>query len=78
MLPLFATNEGPDPQVDPTVGGCQETTKRRIARIDSNLAWDIGSSTIGKGFLKRRNVDFLLGDSNILITIPDEDASNLS
>lgn len=54
------------------------TTKRQIAWMDSPLAGDVGASTIGKHFLKRSNVDFLLGEFDILITIPNEDTSYLS
>lgn len=46
--------------------------------MDSPLFGDVGASTIGKRVRKRRNVDFLLGKIDILIIIPDKDASNLS
>lgn len=46
--------------------------------MDSPVVGYVGSSTIVKHLLKRRNVDFLLGESAILITIPGEDTLNLS
>lgn len=57
------------------VGGGRETTKHRIAWMDSPLAGDVGISIIGKHLHKRRNMDFLLGESDVLINIPDDDAS---
>lgn len=46
--------------------------------MDTLLAEDVGTSTIDKRLRKKCNVDFLLGEFDVLITIPDDNASNLS
>ena len=60
------------------IGGGWETTKRRIACVDSPLTGGICSSTSGKRLRKSHNMDFLLGVPDVLITIPDDDALCLS
>lgn len=60
------------------IGGGRATTKRRIAWVDSLLTGYVGASTIDKSLHKRRNVVFLLRESDVLITIPNDDASYLS
>lgn len=74
-MPLNAKDEQ---SKEVTVGGSWETTKRRITLVDCPLAGDVSTSTIGKRLRNRRNMDLLLVESDVFITIPDNDASYLS
>lgn len=49
-----------EPVKEVAIGGGRETSKRRRAWVDSPLAKDVGTSTIGKHLLKILNMDFLL------------------
>lgn len=58
-------------------GGGWVTTKRQIASVDSPLSRNVAVGTIDKRLRKRCNIDILIGESDVLITIPDDDASYL-
>lgn len=46
--------------------------------LDSLLTESAHSSTVGRRLYKKRNVDFLLGESHVVVDIPDHDAPKLS
>lgn len=49
-----------------------------IAWLDSPLTEGVGARTISRRLRKRHIVDFLLGESDVVLEIPDDDAPNLS
>lgn len=72
----------PNPEDDSAkeveIGGSQPTTKWLIAWIDSPLTEKANVNIVGKILHKRLNEDFLLGESDTVVDIPDDDTPKLS
>lgn len=67
-----------EPEMEVTTRGSRLTNNRRIAWMDSPLTKYANAITVGRRLFKRRNMDFLLGESNVVVDIRDDDAWNLS
>lgn len=67
-----------EPKKEVAAGGIRPTTKRRIASLDSPFTEGSNVSIIGKRLYMRCDGDFLLGESDVVLDIPDDDSSNLS
>lgn len=51
----------------------QVSSKRRLTTVDAALAEDVGNNTISMRLRRRRNIDFLLSKSPVVIEIADGD-----
>lgn len=72
----------PDPE-DEALGelatrGSRLSIKRRFVWLDSPLTDVVRSSIVSKRLRKKRNIDFLLGESDVVVEIPDDDTSKQS
>lgn len=53
-------------------------SKRWLAWLESPLTKDIDASSVSWHLRKRRNMDFLLGDSDVIMDIPVKHPSKMS
>lgn len=53
--------------------GIHSSIKRRLAWLESPLNEGTRVSTVCRRLCKKQNVDFMLGDSDVVLEIPDDD-----